>query len=229
MPAVLWAAGRPRAVYGPAAGVVAPAVSAGPAAADALLAEPRAALTARGLVAAEPAAVAPPGVVVAPTISALAVVANDALAPAVFDFAGAARAEIEPAVAEPRVVAAVTESSVAWQLPSAPAVADASFVVGPAEEPVGPPVGLLPGPLRLELFARLIAVCATPASAGARFDHRAQPVWPDQPFAVLVPALLQGLAVGPSAQLHADPRSSESASSPDHSMPLLVKSAPDHA
>ena len=102
VPVVLWAAGRPRAVYAPAVGAVAPAASAGPAAADALLVEPRAAPTARGLVAAEPAAVAPPGVVVAPAISALAAVANDALAPAVFDFAGAAHAEIEPAVAQPR-------------------------------------------------------------------------------------------------------------------------------
>ena len=228
MPAVLWAAGRPRAVYGPAAGVVAPAVSAGPAAADAPLAEPVAALTARGLVAAEPAAVAPPGAVVAPAISALAVVANDARAPAASEFASA-RAEIEPAAAQPRVVAAVTESSVVWQLPSEPAVVDASFVVGPAQEPVGPPVGLLPGPLRLELFARLIAVCATPASAGARFDRRAQPVSPDQPFAVPAPALPQGLAVGPFARRRADLRSEAFASSLDHSMPLLVKSAPDHA
>ena len=125
---------------------VAPAVSAAPAAADALLAEQRAALTVRGLVVAEPAADvgtaadAPPCVAGAPAASALAAVASDALALAVLDFAGAARAEIESAVAQPHAVAAETELFVVWQLPFVPAAA----VAGP-DEMVGLLVGLLPG------------------------------------------------------------------------------------
>ena len=243
VPAVLWAAESPHAGYAPAVGAAAPAVLAGPAAAapvafavapvalaapavDVLLAERRAVPTARDLVAAAPAVVAPPVVVAAPAISAPAVVANDAPALAAFDFAGAARAEIGPAVARRRAVAAVTESSVVWQLPFAPAVADASSVAGPA---VGPPVDPPPAQLHLELFADPTAVCAVLASAGARLGRRAQPVWPDQPFVVPALALPQGSAAESSARLRADLRSEASASSPDHSMPRLVKSGPDHA
>ena len=119
---------------------VAPAVLAEPVAADALLAEPRAALTVRGLVEVEPAAVVPPCVVEAPAASAPAAVASDALALAVLDFAGAARAEIESAVAQPHAVAAETELFVVWQIPFVPAAA----VAGP-DETVGLLVGLLPG------------------------------------------------------------------------------------
>ncbi len=123
---------------------VAPAVLAEPVAANALLAEPRAALTVRGLVEVEPAAVAPPGLVEAPAASAPAAVASDALALAVLDFAGAARAEIESAVAQPHAVAAETELFVVWQIPFVPAVADGSSVAGP-DETVGLLVGPLPG------------------------------------------------------------------------------------
>ena len=129
--AALWAAEPPHAEYAPAVDAAAPAVLAGPAVAapvafavapvalavpavDALLAEQRAVPTARDSVAAAPAVVSPPCVVVAPATSAPAAVASDAPALAAFDFAGAARAEIEPAVAQRRAVAAVTESSVVW-------------------------------------------------------------------------------------------------------------------
>ena len=124
------------AAYVPVAFSVAPAVLAEPVAPDALLAEPRAALTARGLVAAEPAAVPAVCVVEAPAASAPAAVANDAPALAVFDFAGA--------VARQHVVAADSELSVVWQLLFALAAADASSAARPGDELVGPSVGPQP-------------------------------------------------------------------------------------
>ena len=98
MPAVLWAAEHPRAVYAPAVGAAGPVVLAVPAA-DAPFVEQRAAPIARGLVAAEPAVVALLCVVVAPAISTLAVVENEAAALVALEFAGAVRAVFEPAVA----------------------------------------------------------------------------------------------------------------------------------
>lgn len=200
----------------PALTSVAPAVLAEPVV-DGPLAEQRAAQIAHDSAAAEPAAavdtaaVARPGVVVAQAISALAVVENDERALAAPDFA-VARAATEPAAEQPHVAAAVTELFVVWQLPSASAVVDASFVDRPADEPVEQPVGLLPGQSHPELFAGPSAVCATPAFAVARYDRRAQPVSTDQPFAVRALALPQGLAVEPSARLHADLRFAASAS-----------------
>ena len=166
-----------------------PVVSAEPAAAAGLPAEQGAALTARGLVEAEPAAAL---CVVAAVASAPAAVVNDALAPAVFDFAGAAGAEIEPAVARQHAVAAVTELFVDAQPLSAPAVVDAAIDADPADGFVGPLVGPLPGRSRLELFADPIAVDATPVFAVARFGRRGLPVSPGRPFVARVPAQLQG-------------------------------------
>ncbi len=115
---------------------VAPVALAEPPAADALLAERRAALTVRGSVAAEPAAVPAVCVVEALAASAPAAAANDAPALAVFDFAGA--------VARQHVVAADSELFVVWQLLFALAAADASSASRPADELVGPSVGPQP-------------------------------------------------------------------------------------
>ena len=167
-----------------------PVASAEPAAAAGLPAEQGAALTARGLAEAEPAAAL--CVVAAAVASAPAAVVNDALAPAVFDFAGAAHAEIEPAVARQHAVAAVTELFVDAQPLSAPAVVDAAIDADPADGFVGPLVGPLPGRSRLELFADPIAVDATPVFAVARFGRRGLPVSPGRPFVARVPARPQG-------------------------------------
>jgi len=226
VPAALWAAERPRAVSAPAVVAAAPAALAAPLAADVLLAEQREVQIARDSAGAEPAAVAPLCVAAALAISALAVVENDAPALAASEFA-AARAAIEPVAAQPPVVAAVTELFVVWQLLSAPAVADASFVGRPADEPVGPPVGPLPEQLHLVRFAGQTAVSATLAFAVARCDRHAQPVSPDQPFVVHVLALLQGLAAEPFARLYADPKFGVSDSSPGHSTARLSSPAPD--
>lgn len=228
MPAVLWAAARPRAAYAPAVGAAGPAVLAVPAA-DARLAERREVQIARDSVAAEPAAdVDTAVVVVAPAISAPAVVVNDAPELAAFEFA-VARAATEPAAGQPRVVAAVTELFVVWQLLSASAVADASSVDRPADEPVDQPVDLLPGQSHPELFAGPSAVCASPAFAVEHFDRRAQPASPDQPFVVHALGLPPGLAVEPAARRRADLRFEASASSLDHSKPPHVTTGPDHA
>ena len=209
----------------------APVAVAEPAAADGLPAEQRAAVTVLGLVEAEPAAPvvdAPLCVVAAPVASALVAVPSDAPAFAAFAFAAAARAGIEPAVAQQHAVAAVTELLVDGQPLFAPVVADVSSAADPADEPVGPLVAPLPGRSRLELFAGPIAVSATPAFAGARFGRPVPPVLPARPSVARAPALPQGWAVESFERLRADRRSGASGSSLDHLVARLATRAQDH-
>jgi hypothetical protein len=197
----------PAACIAPAVLVVS-AVEAAPLA-DAPVAKRHAVQFARDSVAVGPAAAPAVCAVQAPAASAPAAVANDAPALAVFDFAGAAHAEVAPAVAQ-HAVAAVAELFVVWRHLFAPAVARASSVADPADGLVGLLVGPPPGRSHLELFADPTAGSATAAFAGARFGRPAQLVLPGQPSVVRAPALSQDLAAGSLASfeprsLHADP------------------------
>ena len=129
--------------------------------------------------------------------------ASVALAAAGF---AADRARLELVVAPRPVVAVVTESSVAGQRHAAPAAVGVRLAFGLAVQQAGRPAG--PGPAwSVRPRADPPAVCANPATVGARSGRRAPPVLTGRQFAARAPAQRQYSLVAwfVPEQRHADP------------------------